>query len=106
MFPALPVLLQLPPEPTTVWWLEVIRSPAFVLLALAVCTKWIVAPAILTFLRHELRGELDQLKDFPLVVDRVGRMEKTIETLAEMPGQLGRIEEQVNAIHREASRPA
>ena len=88
---------------TTPAWLDLIRSPSVVLFALAACVKWVVAPAIAAYMRHELQTELKQIASFPLFVDRVERMEAAVEKLAIIPEQLARIEEKVEALSKEES---
>ena len=103
MFPPLPFLLQAVSPPAPPWWLEAIRSPAAVILALTLCTKLVIAPAIATYIRHELQNELKQIAEFPLLVDRVERIEKSSEVLAGMSVQLGRIEERQKRLSDEAA---
>lgn len=87
-------------------WLDVLRSPAVVLFALAFCTKWLVAPAVSAWTRHELQNELKQLATFPLFVDRVERVEVALDKLSEMPQQLARIEGALAQLHTERSASA
>jgi hypothetical protein len=88
------------PQPTNVI-IDVIRSPAVVIAAIALGVRWVIAPAITNYMRHELQAELAQLGQFPLFVERVKSVELAIEKLSAVPEALARIEEQVESLHDE-----
>lgn len=88
------------PVPTNVV-IDVIRSPAVVIAAIALGVRWVIAPAVTNYMRHELQSELSQLAQFPLFVERVKSVELAIERLSEVPESLARIEEQVASLHEE-----
>jgi hypothetical protein len=92
--------MQVPPTPTNVV-LDVLRSPAVVIGACAVFIRWVMAPAVTNYMRHELQAELGQLSQFPLFVERVKTLESAIEKLSVVPEALARIEEQVESLHQE-----
>lgn len=93
--------MQVPtPSPTNVV-LDVVRSPAMVIGACAVFVRWVLAPAITNYIRHELQSELSELGKFPLFVERVTAVESAIERLSGVAEALARIEEQIKSIDRE-----
>lgn len=79
-------------------WLELVRSPAFVILSLTVCFKFLIAPALTQHIRKELQSELSELAKFPLFVQRLEVTEKAIAVLPDMATAIARIETQVSAI--------
>jgi ferritin len=92
--------MQAPSPPTNVV-LDVLRSPAVVIGACAVFVRWVMAPAVTNYMRHELQEELSKLAQFPLFVERVKTLEIAIEKLSVVPEALARIEEQVATLHQE-----
>jgi hypothetical protein len=93
--------MQVAPPPSTNVVLDVVRSPAVVIGACAAFVRWVIAPAVTNYMRHELQAELKQLAQFPLFVDRIDRIELAIEKLSPVPEALARIEEQVESLHEE-----
>jgi len=96
------------PSPPTNVIIDVIRSPAVVIAAIALGVRWVIAPAITNYMRHELQEELSKLAQFPLFVERVKGVELAIEKLSDVRDKLGdvrevmaRIEEQVELLHEE-----
>jgi hypothetical protein len=88
------------PAPTNVV-LDVLRSPAVLIGTCAVFIRWVIAPAVTNYMRHELQAELAQLSQFPLFVERVKGIESAIEELSGVRESLARIEEQVASLHQE-----
>ena len=92
-----PVQLSDPASPNVV--IEIVRSPATVLASIALLVRWVIAPAVATFNRRDLRPELEQLAlvaaAHPRLDERLQRLERALELLAEMPESIARLEEQV-----------
>lgn len=93
--------MQAPAPQTTNVIIDVIRSPAVVIAAIALGVRWVIAPAVTNYMRHELQAELRQLAEFPLFVERVKANEAAIEELSGVRESLARIEEQIASLHNE-----
>ncbi len=74
--------MQAPAPQTTNVVIDVIRSPAVVIAAIALGVRWVIAPAVTNYMRHELQAELKELSQFPLFVERVKSVELAIERLS------------------------
>ena len=68
------------------------KVAAALLAGIGFFVRWVLAPAAMNYTRKSLEPELEQVTKIPLLESRVDRLEGTIEKLAAVPEQLGRIE--------------
>lgn len=98
------VLNSAPPN----FWIDLSRSPAVILGAIAVLVRWVIAPAVSTYNRRELAPELAQLaqvKDHSAATaGRVDNLERIVESLEGVPEAVARVEEQLKTLLK-APRP-
>lgn len=73
-------------------WKDLGEVSGLLLAGVAFLVRWVVAPATRTYVRDDLTKELEQVKEIPVLKQRVDRLEKIAEGFAGVPESLARIE--------------